>query len=698
MITRSAKGRIEVVKHEADVVADAEEADAHTSSGGADVDVAQVVEEAVVKPPKKKQRPLASEPTRRSVKDETDKKQKKPRGKNVGKLSKLLDMPVDIFCEITAHLEPLDVLRLARSTRDFNSMLMSRSSRPIWRAARAAYPDLPPCPPDLSEPAYARLLFEKDCHACLAPRTFKVDWVLRSRLCHRCRPNLIIRGNVLLKAYPDLTEELLHCIPCRNNLWAGSRRRRMESFYGGSVEALLARYRAAVPQGLPEDEAETRREEFIQRQKESVLLISEHAEKVNEWIENGRLSKMQQGDMAVNRRQAELHKRLMELGYEEADFPMSSEPDWYQIMNQPRDLTPQIWAKARPKLEACIQRAKEERAKIERNARKADRRAELSVHVNRVVTARNERDPRLYMQISNVWKLHTVDAILSEDDFKVPITEARWSEVKDQVEKEMDEFSEDVVSRLIKKINERKDELRGIEDNDKNVAQSSTPSSVDRDYLESHSTFFDCEGSSLQYPQMLTYTHGWGAAWNPEVFKFDELRTLYAETLLASMRGLSGWRPSAKAPQQDFPDSSIMTSSFQCLRCDQPSFPMDWPALVVHYTREDYGARQDARSAAGARYANDITHSTRHNIRAKSRPLARIILTREEAHIQREKAAASKGTHKEHKCGICDWGGEKTREEVTTHVQHEHSKDFPDDGDIVRLVKHNPDKHMAFYF
>ncbi|GJJ16312.1 hypothetical protein Clacol_010609 [Clathrus columnatus] len=83
--------------------------------------------------------------------------------KNVGVLAKLLEMPVDIFCEISTYLEPYDLLNLARSTRTLNGFLMSRESRPIWRMARTYYPGLPECPSDLSEPAYARLLFETDC-------------------------------------------------------------------------------------------------------------------------------------------------------------------------------------------------------------------------------------------------------------------------------------------------------------------------------------------------------------------------------------------------------------------------------------------------------------------------------------------------------------------------------------------------------
>jgi hypothetical protein len=115
------------------------------------------------------------------------------------------------MAKISRHLEPFDVLNLARSTRQLNNFLMSRESRTIWRIARTYYSGLPDCPPDLSEPAYARLLFETDsCHVsvfeyldlsldndltftiniynqeCLEPRKTKPYFILRTRLCHVC--------------------------------------------------------------------------------------------------------------------------------------------------------------------------------------------------------------------------------------------------------------------------------------------------------------------------------------------------------------------------------------------------------------------------------------------------------------------------------------------------------------------------------
>jgi hypothetical protein len=46
---------------------------------------------------------------------------------------------------------------------------MTRSSRIIWVRALSAVPDLPPCPEDLTECAWARLLFDPVCHARHSP-------------------------------------------------------------------------------------------------------------------------------------------------------------------------------------------------------------------------------------------------------------------------------------------------------------------------------------------------------------------------------------------------------------------------------------------------------------------------------------------------------------------------------------------------
>ncbi|KAI0707647.1 hypothetical protein C8Q76DRAFT_745779 [Earliella scabrosa] len=105
-----------------------------------------------------------------------------------GLLSMLPDMPLDILFEIFAHLEPYDMLHLARTTKALRNLLMSRSSITVWRRARANRPDLLDCkcPSDMSEPAYANLLFDPHCHFCIKARVMRGMWANRVRCCKKC--------------------------------------------------------------------------------------------------------------------------------------------------------------------------------------------------------------------------------------------------------------------------------------------------------------------------------------------------------------------------------------------------------------------------------------------------------------------------------------------------------------------------------
>ncbi|KAG6916753.1 hypothetical protein DXG01_005498 [Tephrocybe rancida] len=71
-----------------------------------------------------------------------------------GKLSELIDLPIDVLFEIFGHLKPFDLLKLARVTKQFRRLLMHRSSTSVWQTALERIPDLPPCPSDMDEPAW----------------------------------------------------------------------------------------------------------------------------------------------------------------------------------------------------------------------------------------------------------------------------------------------------------------------------------------------------------------------------------------------------------------------------------------------------------------------------------------------------------------------------------------------------------------
>src|ERR1700692_674229 len=69
--------------------------------------------------------------------------------------------------QIFGHLLPLDILHLARTTKDFRRVLLHKSSISVWKSARENIAGLPECPSSMSEPAYANLAFDQHCHVSL---------------------------------------------------------------------------------------------------------------------------------------------------------------------------------------------------------------------------------------------------------------------------------------------------------------------------------------------------------------------------------------------------------------------------------------------------------------------------------------------------------------------------------------------------
>ncbi|KAF9015810.1 hypothetical protein BDZ89DRAFT_1076165 [Hymenopellis radicata] len=103
-----------------------------------------------------------------------------------GILQKITDTPLDVLFEIFSYLEPLDLLRLGRTTKDLRALLMSKSSAFVWERARLAMKNLPPFLDDLTEPQYANLLFDSSCHECGKHTINTVQWEARLRLCKHC--------------------------------------------------------------------------------------------------------------------------------------------------------------------------------------------------------------------------------------------------------------------------------------------------------------------------------------------------------------------------------------------------------------------------------------------------------------------------------------------------------------------------------
>ncbi len=100
--------------------------------------------------------------------------------------------------QVMLHLSPADLLNLARTAKNFRQLLMSKRAVSIWKCARELFagPTAPPCPPDLSEPQWANLLWGGNaCQECGTRPVLKVTFAIRRRVCTRC---LKVQSVVLL--------------------------------------------------------------------------------------------------------------------------------------------------------------------------------------------------------------------------------------------------------------------------------------------------------------------------------------------------------------------------------------------------------------------------------------------------------------------------------------------------------------------
>ena len=65
--------------------------------------------------------------------------------------------------QVFAYMHLSDLYNLARTCRRFRAFFLHPSNKRLWVAARKNSDDLPPCPPFMSEPAFAHLLFSTHC-------------------------------------------------------------------------------------------------------------------------------------------------------------------------------------------------------------------------------------------------------------------------------------------------------------------------------------------------------------------------------------------------------------------------------------------------------------------------------------------------------------------------------------------------------
>ncbi|KAK1224295.1 hypothetical protein PQX77_012803 [Marasmius sp. AFHP31] len=333
---------------------------------------------------KPKRRRKAEKQYKRSV---SKIEQSKPTTRRVrGLLQRLKEFPLDVVFIIFEYLTPQDLLSLARTSKDLRNLLLSRSTVSIWKAARSNVEDLPDIPDDMSEPAYAHLCFDAQCHHCDGKHpAVNVLWYNRTRSCHACvdNPYNYFVEPVLPNYYSvhergfaprnDLLRDLWAILQPRGDIISGKQRKGYFFVCSVDIYQQLSDGWEANKHD-PSWIAARNTEGDVGKKASSGAQFQMHAEEMGNWWRNR--TKEHKSELAVRRKAREdaILQRLSDIGWaKEIDAQRKRNNlsclHQFRIGTQTKKLTTKDWNELRPKLESALQEAKTDRLRSELRAK-----------------------------------------------------------------------------------------------------------------------------------------------------------------------------------------------------------------------------------------------------------------------------------------------------------------------------------------
>ncbi|KAJ4493390.1 hypothetical protein C8R41DRAFT_919607 [Lentinula lateritia] len=413
---------------------------------------------------------------------------RKVRGR-LGLLEKLAkEVPLDVILEIFCYLEPGDLLRLARTSKDLRDILMSKSSESIWRIARETLNDLPPRPDDLNEPQYAHLLFEPYCHICRhSGRCETVLWNFRMRACKKCALDTFPSSwdqqyiNAQPFAYRDTD-----VLPIESIKRTSHRNQRV-----GNRE-IANRYKAEYEALSTEED----RNAWIDRKRKERRVINEHARLCEQWHRarlNDRADVL--SDVRRERKEAILN-RLEEIGWRDEAEKIMSGPSYYdtfsdhKLVKQSKKLTEHGWRSIKDEIVEFLSDRKADRVTAERNRILSARLASIQKAFSNIRSESDLREP--FPSLGDIFVNKIFDALIRDTPQNEDLNEDFFHlKLLEHLPGIIDEWRPGKIQELVE------------------VMQRSRPTATANDlYLAT--TIFECTGcyqrSLLRYPQM--FYHG----------------------------------------------------------------------------------------------------------------------------------------------------------------------------------------------
>ncbi|KAG8892896.1 hypothetical protein FRC01_013893, partial [Tulasnella sp. 417] len=242
---------------------------------------------------------------------------------------RLLSLPVEIFGQICSFLDALELRHLSLVDATFWSILVSAKSDRIWRQGfKLVVPPVPECPETMAASDYARFMLVEACtKACPAkPWSVCTEYFHRVRYCHKCIKVNIISQEMILESYPDFPLEFLKYLSSEAVASDGSS---LAGSSGGSQEPkrlyhkVTVAYAYSLWKSLSEkaDTPELANARLIERLEKYADDHIKSGLKMKEWRRAASERKYAREWNIRSDREAAISAKLLELGYQEIDFP-----------------------------------------------------------------------------------------------------------------------------------------------------------------------------------------------------------------------------------------------------------------------------------------------------------------------------------------------------------------------------------------
>ncbi|KAN0142007.1 hypothetical protein V8E53_000469 [Lactarius tabidus] len=282
-----------------------------------------------------------------------------------GRLENMLSLPLDVLFVILSALLPMDLLNLARTSKTLRQVLMSQMTMSVWISARrnAGATVVPEPPEDMSEPAWAQLLFGPAvCSQCSTRNIHRVDFALRRRLCTVCRKRNLVFSIKFRSQCPDLKESVMDLLPyTKIGGWAHGHASNSRFYWKPDLYEMgkkTAELEREVSEGKPD--AKNRLKTF---RAERILLVDSIIQgsiAFEEWAELEAVAQNQESDNRRIQRHEALRDRIFNAGYEEDDIDFIG-MDNVPTANVDKVLTEDAWRRIKRKVESTLSRARENR-------------------------------------------------------------------------------------------------------------------------------------------------------------------------------------------------------------------------------------------------------------------------------------------------------------------------------------------------